>query len=348
MVPSFSLVTLEMNCLETHPVIQITWSADFGVGDCDSAWCHVVCQDPGRADTPVVYAGGCRESSREFHLWALWVSRNWSISIFGCLMCTDLSMDSNSKDVLVLTSYWHTEHSFCGGGLSIPTCVRKWRTQPCISCLFWKFSELRQAMLSLKYIHDKHILHRVRARKLLPAPWAEVFSCNYWTIWQKKHIEVMTKAARLTTAHCSNWLKVLSIVILAFLLCHPNITQTFEGSHGTRGIFMEFKCWSNGGILFAMHLKKLHSLLHWRGRIWNQPISSWQRLGAAAKSMPIGLHLPHPFAKSGLAGLCHHLADLVFVWAMNRFGQPWSPWSPCLFQWWDMVRYPIIFCKFHC
>ena len=109
-----------MNCLETHPVIQITWSADFGVGDGDSAWCHVVCQDPGRADTPVVYAGGCRESSREFHLWALWVSRNWSISIFGCLMCTDLSMDSNSKDVLVLTSYWHTKHSFCGGGLSIP------------------------------------------------------------------------------------------------------------------------------------------------------------------------------------------------------------------------------------
>lgn len=88
MMHSFSLVTLEMNCLETHPVIQITLSADFGVGDSDSAWCHVVCQDPGRADTPVVYAGG-RESSREFHLW---VSRNWSISIFGCLMylmCTD-------------------------------------------------------------------------------------------------------------------------------------------------------------------------------------------------------------------------------------------------------------------
>lgn len=72
MMHSFSLVTLEMNCLETHPVIQITLSADFGVGDCDSAWCHVVCQDPGRADTPVVYAGGCRESSREFHL-DLWV-----------------------------------------------------------------------------------------------------------------------------------------------------------------------------------------------------------------------------------------------------------------------------------
>ena len=112
----------------------------------------------------------------------------------------------------------------------------------------------------------------------------------------------MTKAARLTTAHCSNWLKVLSIVILAFLLCHPNITQKFEGSHGTRGILMEFKCWSNVGILFAMHLKK-HSPLHWRGRIWNQPISSWQRLGAAAKSMPIVLHLPHPFAKSGLWSL---------------------------------------------
>jgi hypothetical protein len=182
------------------------------------------------------------------------------------LMCTDLSMDSNSKDVLVLTSYWHTEHSFCGGGLSIPTCENE-EHSPVFHASGSSQSFGRRCYRSSTSMTSTSFTGSGPASfcKLLELKFFLVTSCNYLTIWQKKHIEVMTKAARLTTAHCSNWLKVLSIVILAFLLCHPNITQKFEGSHGTRGILMEFKCWSNVGILFAMHLKKtLPPALTWQ------------------------------------------------------------------------------------